>query len=66
MKRGTLFYFSCISYIVGCPIIGYGVGILFDKVWASIFIGLGIGLIGAAIISSKAYKRLLIFNKEEL
>jgi len=66
MTRTTLFYYSSISLILGCSLIGWGTGKLFDKTFEGILIGIGIGFLFTAITSYRTHKKLLAFNKESV
>ena len=65
-KRTFIFYCSTICLIIGCCVIGLGIGNLFNKFREGTLIGFGIGLVFSAVILYRTYKKLLAFDKEKI
>jgi len=65
MKRTVIYNLTLVCLLIGCSLLGYGIGKLFDRTCEGIAIGLGFGLLLTAITLYKTYQKLLAFNKEK-
>jgi len=56
-KNKKSFIMISIMIILGCALIGYGVGLFYSMISPSFLVGSGIGLLLSSLFLLKAYKR---------
>tara|TARA_B100000809_G_scaffold266187_1_gene327742 strand:- start:3125 stop:3319 length:195 start_codon:yes stop_codon:yes gene_type:complete len=58
MKKKELFNTAMVSNVIGCTLLGIGIGKFFNEYWVGTLTGLGIGLIITTIILLKTVNKL--------
>lgn len=58
VNKIQLFYIAIVSNIIGCTLVGLGIGKFFSQYWVGILVGLGIGVLITTIILLKTVGRL--------
>jgi hypothetical protein len=64
MNKNELLYMALAISIIGCTLIGLGLGKLFNEIWVGTLIGLGIGMIITTIILLKTVRRLSVYESK--
>jgi len=64
MKKEPLFYTGISFTIVGISLVGFGVGIIFNRPCVGTIIGLGTGLCATALILFRLLRRIDAFEKK--
>ncbi len=54
-NQNTKIFVACLLTLIGCTLLGLGIGIMVSAVWTYVILGVGTGFLVSAIIFFKNY-----------
>jgi hypothetical protein len=58
IKKQTNLFITFVLILVGCTVLGVGIGLLLSEIWACTLIGVGVGFLVSALLYLKsAYQK---------